>query len=139
MQPTDTLMLPHRTIFLAKIQIRVESLPINLLFSFSLLFHIRYHRGRPGPFSWRKTPQEIAGCHWSTGGLLSRTVWEMGGEGRKALMYLVSFPADFSPSVGKGTSGNPPIPFQFKVFQSLLTSRCTLHFDSNAILHDVTC
>ena len=27
---------------------------------------------------------------------------------------VVSFPADFSPSVGKSTSGNPPIPFWFK-------------------------
>ena len=51
---------------------------------------------------------------------------------------VVLFPADFSPSVGKSTSGNPPIPFRFTVFQSLLASGCTLHVDSNAILRDVT-
>ena len=33
---------------------------------------------------------------------------------KQPLPELVSFPADFSPSVGKSTSGNPPIPFRFK-------------------------
>ena len=42
---------------------------------------------------------------------------------RKCPSRLVSFPADFSPSVGKSTSGKPPIAFRFTVFQSLLASR----------------
>ena len=44
-------------------------------------------------------------------------------------MHVVSFPADFSPSVGKSTSGKLPIAFQFAVFQSLLASRihCLRH------------
>ena len=61
-----------------------------------------------------------------------------GGRGKEGGGGVVLFPADFSPSVGKSTSGNPPIPFRSTVFQSLLASRCTLHVDSNAILRDVT-
>ena len=49
----------------------------------------------------------------------------------QSMVSVVSLPADFS-------SGNPPIPFRFMVFQLLLASHCTLHVDSNAILRDVT-
>ena len=54
----------------------------------------------------------------------SSVVWSA-----RLLLAVVSFPADFSPSVGKSTSGNPPIPFRFTVFQSLLASRnkCSRH------------
>ena len=47
---------------------------------------------------------------------------EKKGRGRKQIGNVVSFPADFSSSVGKSMFGNPPIPFRFTVFQSLLAS-----------------
>ena len=41
--------------------------------------------------------------------------------------YLVSFPADFSPSVGKSTSGKLPIAFRFAVFQSFMIIACVTY------------
>ena len=77
-------------------------------------------RRRPPGSSPKKEPKEPGthGCR-SAG---------FRGNARRA-EDIVSFPADFSPSVGKSTSGKLPIAFRFAVFQSLLASRihCLRH------------
>ena len=56
-------------------------------------------------------------------GSSKRMYWKMSIDLSRPLVCVVSFPADFSPSVGKSTSGKLPIAFRFAVFQSLRASR----------------
>ena len=56
---------------------------------------------------------------------------------------VISFRDDFSPSIGKSTSGSPSIPFWCTVLAIIalchLAPYTGLHVDRKAILYDVAC